>query len=156
MMRGGLLIGLVVVVVLVGAGCGDDDDADSAPTSGPVTIETELDFTGFPVIGSFEVTEGADVLGCDAGTFSDVPTGESITSTLVCESGSRDGSFSILFYLEENADAAGEFAEFAGPWSITASTEDFVGLQGEGDMSMAFDSQTTGIETFTGTVEYAS
>ena len=150
-MRGGLLAGLVVVA-LVGAACGDDDDADSAPTSGPVTIESEVDFTGDMPIGSFEVTEGADVLGCAAGTFTDPGrTDEGVTNILICESCSRGGSFSILFDLQENAAVPGEFA---APWSITASTQDFVGLQGEGDMSFTFESETTGISTFTGTIEF--
>jgi hypothetical protein len=40
--------------------------------AGPVTIENEVDFTSRPdtgVIGTFEVTESADVLGCTSGAF---------------------------------------------------------------------------------------
>jgi hypothetical protein len=128
-----LLISLAVgffVILMVFAVSADDD----APTSGPVTIETEIDFTGQDPGGPFEVTEGADVLGCTAGTFTDPDaTDEGILKVLSCESGSKEGTFSILFRLGEPSPDDGSQS---GPWNVSTATADFVGLQGEGDMSV--------------------
>ena len=56
-----LLAGLIAAIALTTAACGGD-----TPTEGPVTIETDADLVSG--IGTFTVTEGADILGCSAGT----------------------------------------------------------------------------------------
>jgi hypothetical protein len=118
-----------------------------------VTIEVQMDFTPDLAEGPFEVTEGADVLGCTDGTSVDAendnPAG--ITKVFTCESGPSAGTFSMLFFPEP--DPVGP-ADESGPWSVTTGVEDFVGLQGDGDMSVTLDSDTTGTATFTGTVEF--
>ena len=48
---------VAIVIVLLVAACGDD-----TPTAGAVTIETEGDLTSDNPAGSFEVTEGAEIL----------------------------------------------------------------------------------------------
>ena len=40
----------------------------AAQPEGPVTITDVIDFTEFPPVGRFEVTEGAELLGCSKGT----------------------------------------------------------------------------------------
>jgi hypothetical protein len=49
-------------MVLVVAACSSDE-----PASGPITIVSELDVSGRAISGTFDVTEGADILGCSAG-----------------------------------------------------------------------------------------
>ena len=114
-----------------------------------------MDFTSDLAEGPFEVTEGADVLGCTDGTSVDAendnPVG--ITKVFTCESGPNAGTFSLLFLPE--SDPAGP-ADESGPWTDTTGTEDFAGLQGQGDMSLTLDSDTTGVVTFTGTVEFGA
>ncbi|MCH8900647.1 MAG: hypothetical protein IH942_09195 [Acidobacteria bacterium] len=56
-------IGYLAAILLLAAACGGD-----TPTAGPVTIETEIDFSTEPFHGTFEVIDGADVLGCSSGT----------------------------------------------------------------------------------------
>jgi hypothetical protein len=157
-MRRGWLAGLVVVALL-GAACGDDDDGDAAPTSGPVTIETQITFSATEAFsGTFEVAEGADVLGCSSGSFVDdgrveVEGGElfEITKVLTCESGPKVGTISVLFIPGQDVD---DSERETGPWVGTEGTGDFEGLGGGGDFEVVYDSETTGVETFTGTVEF--
>ncbi|MFA9563971.1 MAG: hypothetical protein ACERLM_04595, partial [Acidimicrobiales bacterium] len=78
---------------------------------------------------------------------------EGVTKVFTCESGPNEGTFSLSFFPEPDpADPADE----SGPWSVTTGTEDFVGLEGTGDMSLTLDSDTTGVATFTGTVEFGA
>jgi len=119
-----------------------------------VTIELQIDFAPDLAEGPFEVTEGADVLGCTDGTSVDAEgSSDGITKAFTCESGPNEGTFSMLFFPEP--DPAGP-ADESGPWTDTTGTEDFAGLQGQGDMSLTLDSDTTGVVTFTGTVEFGA
>ena len=143
---------LAVAAVLV-AGCGDD-----APTAGPVTIETQITFSGEFPTGTFEVTEGADVLGCSAGTFVDadaivVDDRLDVSKVMTCDSGDKGGTFTALFSPDERTPGPGEQN---GPWTIIEATEDFVGLDGGGDFSVVFETQTTAVETLTGDIEFTS
>lgn len=140
---------LVIVMVLFAAAC-----SSAEPASGPVTIETEVDFTTRPVVGTFEVTEGADILGCSNGTFEDTPLDDGIYKELTCESGSKDGSFTAVFLPDPETPGPGDEN---GPWSISVGTGDFAGLRGEGDFSVVYeDDQPKGVETLTGDIEYTS
>jgi hypothetical protein len=113
-------------------------------TAGPVTIETELDLSDTPNGGTFEITIGADVLGCSSGTFvqMDSETFAKKDSVMTCESGSNTGTFSIV-YDPENFN-----------WNVLESSGDFAGLQGEGRFSFVFTSANVIDETFTGDIEY--
>ena len=147
------VIVLLAVFVVAATGCSDD-----AATAGPVTIETEIRFAEEGIAGTFVVTEGTDVLGCMSGSFADVDFVEvgdlvDVTKVLTCESGEREGSFSVVFTPDENAPGPGEQN---GPWTVTEATGDFTGLQGGGDFSFVATSDTEGNETLTGTIEYGS
>lgn len=141
--------GLVIATLLIAIACGSD-----TPTSGRVTIETEIDFSSKPFAGTFEVTEGADVLGCSSGSFVDTPRADDIRKDLTCETGDRDGTFSVSFLPDPNAPGPGDQN---GPWRILEGTGDFTGLQGEGDFSVVADEGSlSGVETLTGDIEHTS
>jgi retinol-binding protein 3 len=103
----------------------------TGPTQGSVAITTQIDFSGETPHGSFDVTEGADVLGCSGGTFVDNQTADSLHKEFTCESGTKSGTFTA------------EFSPPSGPWKIVDSTDDFSGLSGEGDFSLAPASETS-------------
>ena len=140
---------LVIVMMLFVAACGSD-----APTSGPVTIETEPDFSTRPVVGTFELTEGADILGCSNGTFEDTfdEDTEDVTKLMTC-SEPNTGTFTILFDPDGYDTGAGEHN---GPWRILDGSADFADLQGEGDYLHSHDLPETSVETYTGDIEYTS
>jgi hypothetical protein len=141
---------LVIVMVLIVAACSSDE-----PAAGPVTFETEVDFSFRPVAGTFEVTEGADVLGCSSGTFVDSGSpNEGIQRVYTCDSGSNEGSFTASFNFE-----AEEFEESDnGTWSVVEGSDDFVGLQGSGDWSIVYEptGPDVGVGAWTGDINYTS
>jgi hypothetical protein len=145
-----LHFGFLALVLLLAAACSDD-----TPTEGPVTIVTQADFSGQTVVGTFEVTEGSEVLGCSSGTFVDTPGDDGIHKDFTCEIGSKDGNFIAVFVPDPETPGPGDEN---GPWSISVSTQDFVGLIGEGDFSVVFapDDAPRGVETLTGDIEYTS
>ncbi len=136
-----LLILVVLMMLLVGA-CGGD-----TPTAGPVTIETKADVSAGTLQGTFEVTVGADVLGCSSGTFVDTPgIPEKTNKVMTCESGSNTGTFTIRFDPPDGRD-----------WRVLESSDDFAGLQGEGDFSWVLHQiGQSGEETLAGDIEYTS
>jgi hypothetical protein len=141
---------LAVVVVLLAAACSDD-----TPKEGPVTIENQVDFSFRPVAGTFEVTEGTDVLECSSGTFVDSGSpNEGIQRVYTCDSGSNEGSFTASFTFE-----AEEFElSDNGTWSIVEGSDDFAGLQGSGVWSIVYEatSPDVGVGTWTGDINYTS
>jgi hypothetical protein len=143
---------LVMVMVLFAAACSSDESA-----SGPITIETSLetgiDYSTQPFQGSFEVTEGADILGCSSGTWEDARNDEagdlqSVSKFMTCSEGDT-GTFTIN-YVPGGYDT-GQPGSSDGPWSIEDATADFSGLQGEGDYRTAGEA-----EILTGDIEYTS
>jgi hypothetical protein len=150
-----LHFGFLALVLLLAAACSDD-----TPKEGPVTIENQVDFSFRPVAGTFEVTEGADVLGCSSGTFVDSGSpNEGIQRVYTCESGSNEGSFTASFNFE-----AEELEESDnGTWTVVEGSDDFVGLQGSGDWSIVYpttDERSSlhgiGVGTWTGDINYTS
>jgi hypothetical protein len=151
---------LAVVVLLLVAACSDD-----STTEGPVTIVTQVDFSDRPVHGTFEVTEGADVLQCSSGTFENgFTTAGNNPKVFTCESGSNEGTFTTIFAPFESAPGPGDEN---GPWSVVEGSGDFVGLEGGGDWSVVFATPTgdesfvtgdenVGVETMTGDIKYTS
>ena len=123
----------------------------TAPTGGTVTISTQIDFSSEPFNGTFEVTEGSDVLGCSRGTFVDTPTQQGINKLLTCEAGERSGTFTANFSPQDIPGPGDQ----NGPWRIVAATEDFTGLSGSGDFSVVEETPDSGTETLTGEIEYA-
>ncbi|MEE8376476.1 MAG: hypothetical protein V3S26_09175 [Acidimicrobiia bacterium] len=117
------------------------------PTAGPVTIKTEVDLSESPLQGTFEVTVGADLLGCSSGTLVQMnsETFGKKDNVMTCESGSNTGTFTIIY---DPGDTS--------RWSVLESSDDFAGLQGEGRLSWILPSPSTVVETFTGDIEYSS
>jgi len=117
------------------------------PTAGPVTIKTDVDRSVSPLQGTFEVTVGADVLGCSSGTLVQMDSGTfgKKDNVMTCESGSNAGTFTIVY---DPVDTS--------RWNVLESSDDFAGLQGEGRMSFVLPSPSTVAETFTGDIEYTS
>ena len=140
---------LVIAMMLLVAACSSDE-----PASGPITIETALatgiDFSTQPSSGPFEVTEGADTLGCSNGTWEDARNDEpgalqSISKFMTCSEGDT-GTFTIN-YVPGGYDTGP--GDNNGPWHIEDATADFTGLQGEGDWWTVGEA-----EILTGDIEY--
>jgi hypothetical protein len=141
---------LAIVMVLFVAACSSDE-----PAAGPVTIENEVNFSSSTVSGTFEVTEGGDVLGCSSGTFVDSGTPDSgIERVYACDSGSNEGSFTTGFTFD--FDAATDERQ-NGTWTVVEGSDDFDGLQGSGDWFIVYPtSQAVGMGTWTGDINYTS
>jgi len=136
---------VVIGTCLLGAACA------STPTKGTVTITTHIDFRSRPYKGTFEMTQGADVLGCSQGSFVDTPTTTAIHKELTCEAGGRSGTFTAEFTPQ---DIPGP-GDKNGPWSIVGGTGDFSGLSGGGDFWVVYDEgEPSGVETLTGVIEF--
>jgi hypothetical protein len=124
----------------------------SAP-QGPVTIVTAVDFSDFPIEGTFIVTVGADTLGCSSGTFVDAPFGFSVRKEFTCSSGGT-GKFTANFQPLPKPGPG----DANGQWNIVEATGDFAGLRGSGDFSVVFPTDCPpsciGTETFTGKVHF--
>ena len=134
--------GYLAAILLLAVACGDD-----TPTAGPVTIETDIDRSASPINGTFEVTDGADVIGCSSGTVVQMQseTFGARDYVMTCESGSNTGTFTIV-------SGAGDSFN----WSVLESSDDFAGLLGRGVFAFDLPSPTTLTETFTGAIEYTS
>ena len=134
--------GYLAAILLLAVACGDD-----TPTTGPVTIETDIDRSASPINGTFEVTVGADVLGCSSGTVVQMQseTFGKRDNVMTWESGPNTGTFTI-----------GEGSEDLDDWSVLESSDDFTGLQGEGLYTLDLPSPTTLTVTYTGDIEYTS
>jgi hypothetical protein len=145
-----LHFGFLALVLLVAAACSDD-----TPTEGPVIIVAQVDFDDRPVIGTFEVTEGADVLQCSSGTFEDRGVDQDTDLRVyTCESGSNEGTFSATFNTLDPATGPGDDS---GSWSVEEGSDDFVGLQGDGEWFAIYDPDAPeGVETWTGDIDYTS
>ncbi len=154
-MKQKLTISIVVILVLfvmVAPGF-------AGPPAGPVIIEGTLDTSSVPFIGTFEVLEGVNLLGCSSGTFVDLPAGlfpptrGRIAKVFTCEDGGT-GTFTANFQPLPTVPGPGDRN---GHWNITDSTGDFVGLHGHGDFSAVFDGfpPTSIDETLSGVVHYA-
>jgi hypothetical protein len=57
------LFAILVISSLLVAGCGT-----AAATKGRITITTKINFSAWRRAGAFEVSEGADILGCSTGS----------------------------------------------------------------------------------------
>lgn len=108
-----------------------------------VAIRAMVDLGEAPVLGTFEVTAGADALGCSSGTLESMSISETSSKhVMTCESGSA-GTFTI------------RYSRDLFTWSVVESSGDFSGLEGEGGFDFAMTSSSTVVETFTGDIQYA-
>lgn len=120
-----------------------DAPTTTLPAEGSVEIATDIDFSEIPYSGTFEVTEGSDVLGCTGGGFVDTPVSDGVEKVFTCESGPNSGAFTVHFVPPE------------GPWRVVAASDDFSLLRGEGDFVVIEDEvEPVGVETFTGEIRY--
>lgn len=130
--------------------------AAATPPEGPVTIVTDIDFSEEPFSGPFEVTEGAEILGCSSGGFVDHPGGVVpgargvITKNFTCGDGGT-GTFTANFQPFTPADPS---CDGSGHWNITDATGDFTGLRGEGDFCVVLTGPESGEETLTGSIHF--
>jgi hypothetical protein len=115
-------------------------------------LETEIDFSAEPYSGTFEVTEGAEILGCVSGSFVDTLSASGDFKELTCESGERSRTFTIEF----NPPNVW-MAEWTGPWTVKEGRDDFSGLSGGGEFQAVFDLEDqSGVEIYTGEIEYSN
>jgi hypothetical protein len=133
----------VFAVACVPVGCGGDGDDE-----GSFTLVTDIDFRRAPYRGTFEVTEGADELGCSAGTFVDHDVALwDVNKVLTCTDGERSGSFTIRF--RPGPEGA------VSQWQFWPGTGDFTWIYGGGDFSFDYgDGRDSGVETLTGDVGF--
>jgi hypothetical protein len=144
-----LHFGFLALVLLLAAACSDD-----TPTEGPVTIVAHVDFDDRPVIGTFEVTDGADVLQCSSGTFEDGRVNNAThLRVFACESGPNQGTFTATFTVNDVPTGG----DANGSWSVAEGADDFVGLQGGGEwISVKTGDLPQSVETWTGDINYTS
>jgi hypothetical protein len=164
-LRVGAFVGAAAVIVAAIGGLAvlmSDSGSDVAGAgpylAGPVTFETSLatgiNFGAEPFQGPFEVTEGADTLGCSAGTWEDTRNDEpgdlqSVSKFMTCSEGDT-GTFTIN-YIPGAYETGTPTGSSEGPWHIEDATADFEGLQGEGEYSTVGET-----EILTGDIEYGS
>ena len=111
--------------------------------AGPVTIVTEIDFSEFPFVGTFEVTEGAATLGCGSGTFIDMQRGFGVVEKIF-ECDSESGIFIFLFTpFVRNAH-----------WEAWEGTGAFSGIRGRGRFSIEFGQGDIAYERLTGVIHF--
>jgi hypothetical protein len=158
-------LGLLAFVILVAAcnpgplGPGnspEDQPIFASKPVGPVTINTVINFSGFPFSGTFTVSEGSGLLGCSAGTFVDIPAGGlsagAIRKTFTCTAGANSGSTFTAIFRPTPAPGPGQAN---GHWEILSGTGAFAGLRGQGDFSVVFsETDPVGFETLTGTIHF--
>ncbi len=128
-------------------------DEEAAPTSvvaGDIAVASTFDFELGE--GTWEVTDGADVLGCGGGSLADDELAAAIERTLTCDAGPGSGTIVIRFTPEPTDSEA---TDFASDWTVHAATGDFAGLEGGGDWAGTFNGDRTAAdETLTGSVEF--
>jgi hypothetical protein len=101
--------------------------------------------------GTFEVIYGADVLGCEQGSFvewiGEIPQGTADLKELTCESGERSGTFTVSQLLAFYS---------GGPMYLTRATDDFYGLSGEGEwFAVENEDEDIVVETLIGKIKYS-
>lgn len=137
---------------------GDPAPADTAPVAtqppvgGPVSLDWRLDFTGEQIVSLLDVSLGAGLLGCASGSSVEEPIGAGVERVVTCESGEREGTFTILLKPQPGATPNEEL----GPWEITSGNGGFGGLGGGGDFTVVFDDgRETAEQLMTGEIRWA-
>lgn len=139
-----------VVVAVVTLVMGVAANAGAMRPGSDVTIVTEIDFGSPPPFGgTFEVTEGAGLLGCSEGTFVDLQSSykpddpTAIFKELTCSD--AEGAFTVVF---RPTPAPGPGNAF-GHWTVTDASGVFSGLHGQGEFFVVVEFPL-GVETFSG------
>ena len=152
---------VLAVVLLVAAGLASTVGA--AEPEGPVTITTVVDFTVAPPVGRFEVTEGAELLGCPKGTsVGSWPGRGGINSSIVrnaffCERELDDYGPDFVIKLNPNPTISGD-GDLYGHWVFWKGRGDFAGLHGRGEVTVWWFFENGQVvrleEKYTGFVHY--
>lgn len=152
-----VLLGVVAVSV------GPVSPAGATPPS-PVMIETVIDFSSFPFVGTFVVAVGADVLGCSAGTFVDIPRGAGIGQIekhITCSAGIAAGDEIVVLFKNDCTWLSQTVfrckpgpGEIDGQWMVLSGTGHFADLHGNGEFSVRFPDDVTGEEQLTGSIHF--
>jgi hypothetical protein len=131
--------GLSIAFACLAASCSSDDDSsETSETDGPVAVRIDFEFEvnppPTPSVGAFVVTDGADALGCDAGTatISEGPTPETVENLMECD----DGTITVHFDAVPDPD---DENRVTGPWNVFEGTGAFEELSAGGEMVSDFD-----------------
>jgi hypothetical protein len=129
------------------------DEPSTEVTEGSVTILIQVDFDERPIVGTFEVAEGADVLQCSSGTFVERHADQvNHRRIFTCESGPNEGTFTALWSSAPPIEVLND----QGPWNLEEGSGDFAGLQGGGEWTgITFEDRPESVETYTGEIKYA-
>jgi hypothetical protein len=141
--------------------------ARATKPEGPVTILAISDFSAWPVIvATFEVVEGADLLGCSGGTTWDNVPGEHkgivnnpppgmsciVQSDCYCGRDPDENGPDFTLKINPNPTTPGP-GDLNGTWVIWKGSGDFAGLRGQGEVSVWFDFEHLQLfSIYTGTV----
>jgi hypothetical protein len=75
----------------------ETSSAESDPTvetgKDVIGVETEIDWSGAQLKGTFEVTDGAGLLGCSSGMAVEFKAPSGITNVFTCDDGDRKDAF---------------------------------------------------------------
>jgi len=98
-------------------------------------------------------------LGCAQGRFTETftpgaePTSGLVEKTLTCKSGTRSGTFAIMFAYGQRYEFLGA-GETPSAWTVTDTTGDFTGLTGQRTLTFSHLGYVDGKEKIAGTIEY--
>ncbi len=130
---------------------GTGDVAEAAAES-VFAIETMFDLESEPGLGTFEVSLGADAMGCSAGSVLENGGTGGITNEFACEGGQREGTFTIEWQIVDDVAGPGDAN---GPWTVIETSGDFAGLSGEGIWSGTGD-DVAAYGSFPGVISFDS
>jgi D-alanyl-D-alanine carboxypeptidase len=124
--------------------------APATMAAGDIEMTATIDFEQGG--GTWEVAAGADILGCDGGSFTDQGFAAGEERTATCDAGPGSGAIVFRFSPEPSGP---ESNEFVSDWKVHSATGDFAGLQGGGDWSSVLDRDNgSADENWTGSVEF--
>jgi hypothetical protein len=156
-----LLAVLAAFVVGIGFFLAAQRDSGEGAGAATLAMTTTGTFTGGDTLfseqsGVFEVTEGANALGCARGTFTEEYSAETDTveKTLTCVSGIRSGAFSIAFPHALRLEPDDPEYVPSATWTVTGAIGGFEGLTGQGTIDFSFEGWVGGRETLTGSIAY--
>lgn len=168
-------LALAATLALVGAACGSDapeatagvvtteaavstSASDVSETVPPTAVAAPFDIEMSATIdfeqgdGAWQITSGAEALGCEGGTFTEGGFAAGAERTMTCDDGPGTGTIVLRFAPELVQE---DPVEFASDWTVHAATGDFAGLEGGGAFSgLMNEEETGGNETWTGSIEF--
>lgn len=134
--------------------CGREivEEIEEVAVEPTVAIDTTFDFESEQGVGTFEVSLGADELGCAVGSVLEDGGPGGITNAFTCEGGPGEGTFTIEWQIVDDVAGPGDVN---GPWTVIEATGDFAGLTGEGVWSGTGD-EAAAYGSFPGVISFDS